>query len=191
MLSRFRAYIILSFFSLFLLACAGEEAPPPQPKAPAKPPEAKVEAKKVEEAAPEAEIPFTYDPKGKPEPFKPFVEIPPPETAVRRPPLGPPSAPKAPVARARRAPTVPPSPLQKFEIDQLKLVGIVWQVDEGRDLIEDPGGRGYIVGPGTPMGLKNGIIIKIEPDKVIIEEEEEDVEGRVSKKEVVMRLGGK
>ena len=197
MRNRFMGYIIILLLSLFMVSCAGEEAKPP---APTKPPEAKV--KKTEETPPElrkaeAEPPFSYDPRGKPEPFKPFVEIMPPKppapppVMARRPSPKQPGVPKAPVARAQRVPTGPPSPLQKFEINQLKLVGIIWQVDGGRALIEDPAGKGYIVGPGTPMGLKNGIITKIEPDRVIVEEEEEDAEGKVNRREVVLRLGGK
>ncbi len=48
------------------------------------------------------------------------------------------------------------SPLERFELGQLKVVGIVWDIKEPRAMIEDTAGFGYIVKVGTPIGSGEG-----------------------------------
>jgi type IV pilus assembly protein PilP len=104
----------------------------------------------------DAEASYFYDPAGKRDPFmSPFYT--PPEDIV---------------------PEEAKTPLQRFDLGQLKLVGIIWEADEPKALIEDGGGLGYIVTRGTFIGSKGGIVRAIEPRRIVVEEYETDFAGK-------------
>ncbi len=69
------------------------------------------------------------------------------------------------------------TPLEQIDLAQLKLTAIV-QTTAGRQaMVEEVTGKGYVVRPGDYIGLKSGIIIAIEADRLVIEEIEEDLMG--------------
>jgi Tfp pilus assembly protein PilP len=80
----------------------------------------------------------------------------------------------------------PKTPLQRFDLGQLKLVGVIWETDEPKALVEDSGGLGYIIMRGTLIGSRGGVVKMIEPKRVIIEEYETDFFGKrqIQKKEL-------
>jgi len=80
------------------------------------------------------------------------------------------------------------SPLERFELGQLKIVGIIWDLKEPRALIEDTAGLGYVVKVGTPMGSNDGTVKVIRRNEVIVEEFYEDARGEKRKRDVSMRL---
>jgi type IV pilus assembly protein PilP len=82
----------------------------------------------------------------------------------------------------------PKTPLQRFDIGQLKLVGVIWETEEPRALIEDSGGLGYIVTRGTLIGPKGGVIKTIEPKRITIEEYQTDFFGKRQAQERELRL---
>lgn len=82
----------------------------------------------------------------------------------------------------------PKTPLQRFDIGQLKLVGVIWKSEEPVALIEDSGGLGYIVTRGTLIGSKGGIIKTIEQKRIVIEEYQTDFFGKRQVQERELRL---
>ena len=80
------------------------------------------------------------------------------------------------------------SPLERFELGQLKIVGIIWDLKEPRALIEDTAGLGYIVKVGTPIGSNDGTVKAIGRSEVTVEEFYEDASGAKKKRDVSMRL---
>jgi hypothetical protein len=81
------------------------------------------------------------------------------------------------------------TPLQTYQLGQLKLVGVVAQPSAGyRAMVEDSAGLGYIITTGTPIGSSGGVVRSIEPRRVVIEESTRDFYGEVKPKEVVMEL---
>jgi type IV pilus assembly protein PilP len=82
----------------------------------------------------------------------------------------------------------PKTPLQRFDIGQLKLVGVIWEAEEPRALIEDSGGLGYIITRGTLIGSKGGIVKTIEPKRITIEEYQTDFFGKRQAQERELRL---
>jgi type IV pilus assembly protein PilP len=80
------------------------------------------------------------------------------------------------------------SPLERFELGQLKLVGIIWNIKNPTALVEDTSGLGYTVKAGTPIGSNDGKVKLIGPDALLIEEEYIDLYGTKKKREVSMRL---
>jgi type IV pilus assembly protein PilP len=80
------------------------------------------------------------------------------------------------------------SPLERYDLGQLKLVGVVWHVKEPNAMIEDSVGLGYIIKVGTPIGTNEGKVKAIKPNEVIVEEAYVDLFGAKKKRDVSMKL---
>ena len=137
--------------------------PPPGPA-----PQAASAASVPGSPAKQQEPAYVYDPSGKRDPFRPFI-------AMR--------APVMPVDE-----NVPLTPLQKFDLSQLKLVAILMEKDQGKAMLEDSQGKGYIVTEGAYVGNRFGKVSRIEKDRVVIEERYKDYLGAVRSKETVLQL---
>lgn len=124
---------------------------------------AKVGEKKEPEKKEEAE--YSYNPAGKPDPFKPFVQ-----------------------SASRGSRTAPATPLQKFDVSQLKLVAIITTSDGNIALVEDATGKGYFLKKGTWIGKNDGKVTKILKDTVIIQEVYQDIFGQTKTNEISLFL---
>jgi len=120
-----------------------------------------------EPSAISSELSYVYDPAGKRDPFLPAMGV---------------SLAKSACAEE------PQTPLQSYEVGQLKLVGVIWNLEEPRALVEDGGGMGYIITRGTPIGSSCGAVKRIEPGQVVVEEYYYDFYGERQAREVVMEL---
>jgi len=80
------------------------------------------------------------------------------------------------------------SPLERYELGQLKLVAIVWDIKEAKAMVEDAIGLGYVVKIGTLIGPNEGKVKAIKPTEVVIEEHVTDFYGARKSQEVSMRL---
>jgi Tfp pilus assembly protein PilP len=89
---------------------------------------------------------------------------------------------------AKPDPVKPLTPLQRYEIGQLKLVGIISRVEPPRAMVEDSSGLGFILTPGTPIGRNGGIVTDIRERGVVVEEWHTDIIGERHRKEIVMVL---
>jgi len=155
-----------------MTGCGGGSSPsslPQKEKSPVaekkKPEPVKVAEKKESEKKEEGD--YTYNPVGKPDPFKPFIQI---------------------ASAKEYSKNVPVTPLQKYEISQLKLVAIIVTAEGNVALVEDSEGKGYFLKKGTEIGKNDGKVKRILKDKVIIEEEYEDIEGRKKMNEISLFL---
>ncbi len=95
---------------------------------------------------------YVFTRAGKIDPFKPFIEL----LAIK-------DAPR---------PELPKEPLQKFNLSQLKVVGIIESADvteSSRALVQDPSEKGYIIAVGTKIG-PTGEVIEITPTEVRVRE---------------------
>jgi type IV pilus assembly protein PilP len=79
-------------------------------------------------------------------------------------------------------------PLQKFQLAQLKLIGVVVGIPYPKAMFEDPAGKAWIVGPGTHIGKNFGKIKKITNESVVVMEEYHDASGGLTLNEVVVKL---
>jgi Tfp pilus assembly protein PilP len=125
--------------------------------------EEKVAEKVTEE---EREPLYTYNPTGKRDPFKPFITL----------------GPKKPIATARL------TPLQRYEVSELRLVGILRGPAGYRALVEDASGKGFIITKGTLIGRGNGRVKEIHDNRVIIEETYKDIFGQVKRRKISVPL---
>lgn len=113
---------------------------------------------------------FSYNPIGKIDPFEPLVK-------------------EEPVAASRAMKKkkikrrIPRTPLEKVDLSQLKLTGIIRAPSGNKAMVEEATGKGYIITKGTYIGIYSGRVIKILNDRVIVKEEIEDGFGSVTIKE--------
>ena len=106
------------------------------------------------------------------------------EAAGKRDPFRPLSMLRAPQPRK----VEPLTPLQRYELAQLKLVGIIQNIEPPRAMVEDSAGLGFILTPGTPIGRNGGVVAEIRDREVVVEEWHTDVIGERHRAEIVMGL---
>lgn len=138
------------------------------PKAPPKVTPRKKGSSPLPQAAQEVERDYVYDPTGKRDPFQPFIAM------------------QTPVMPDEEE--IPVTPLQKYDLSQLKLVAILVGTGEGRAMVEDSEGKGYIIHKGVYVGRNFGKVKAVLKDRVVIEERYKDYMGKVKSKEIVLRL---
>jgi len=78
--------------------------------------------------------------------------------------------------------------LQAYDVRQLKLVAVLWDMTPPRALVQDAAGMGFIIGPGTPIGRKDGVVAVIEPGRVVVEERTVDFHNNVNITREVMEI---
>jgi type IV pilus assembly protein PilP len=129
-------------------------------------------------AAPAAElleeVGYFYDSEGKIDPFVPLIK----EEPVVRPGKMKPKKNKDHI----------PGPLEKIELSQLNLVGVIRTAKGSQALLEEASGKGYIVNSGTYIGIHGGKIIEIKKDRILVEEEFEDITGKNSVRHRELKL---
>ncbi len=79
-------------------------------------------------------------------------------------------------------------PLQKYELEQLKLVAVMWGMNGSFAMLEAPDGKGYSVKKGDLIGTRDGKVKRIDKDQVVIEERFTDVGGELSTSEFIIKL---
>lgn len=145
--------------------------PPPAAKAAPSPPAAEV---KVE---PPSLVTYVYNPQGKPDPFKPLI--------VERPEV--PRSKKVP-EKAIEEVSSKATPLERMELNQLKLVALIWNIQEPRAMVEDGTGKGYILAQGTPLGKNKGRVSQITASGVVVLEQYETSTGKLGTRAVTLKL---
>jgi type IV pilus assembly protein PilP len=121
------------------------------------------------------EIASTYNPEGRIDPFEPlFKEEPEP--------------PQVELSDGTRKRRTPQTPLERVALSQIKLSAIMRSSAGNRALVEDATGKGYVIKKGTFIGLNAGQVIQIEKDRVIIEEEIENLMGELVVQNIELKL---
>ena len=172
-------YLIVLAFAFGLLGgaagCSKEEQAPQQvvkktvSKEQAKP----AEGAKPSEAQPSKPSVVLYTSAGKRDPFMPFLKVEPKEI---------------------RAGLDKVPPLQRYDLGELKFVGVIWGPRGAYALVEDAEGKGYTVTVGTKIGRGGGTVLQIRDGEMLVKEEFRDNTGAVTVRRVSMKLqsaGGK
>ena len=114
-----------------------------------------------------------YNPKGKIDPFVSlFQEKPAPMMIVTQ----------------KRKKRVRRTPLERIDLGQLKLTGIILRSAGNKAMVEEATGRGYVVIKGTSIGKNWGKVTKILKDRIIIEEEGKNLLGKVTLEKKEMKI---
>ena len=135
---------------------------------------AAIPAAQAEDAAPPAAVQPAQETDGQP------PQAPPYNPAGRRDPFRPFTLDIRPEVRTQW------TPLQRYELGQLSVVGTVWELSPPRAMVEDSVGMGYIVTVGTPIGRNGGVVTAIEPQRVVVEERVLDFYGKEQINRIVM-----
>ncbi len=85
-------------------------------------------------------------------------------------------------------PIVPRTPLQRYELDQLKLVAVIWGIANPTAMVEAPDGKGYSIKKGDLIGSRGGRVKRIEKDKIVVEERFTEDGGEVITSEFIISL---
>ena len=170
-LTRLILFLLVTVhFSLITVftGCQQEGAPPKPPAAEVKKEATKSEvapvageAKKEEKAPPKAD-----EVKPQRNPFKTFIV-----KSTDRPPV-----------------VTPKTPLQRYELEHLKLVAIMWGINSPVAMVETPDGKGYSIKKGYLIGNREGRVKRIEKDRVIVEERFTEAGGEVVTNEFEIKL---
>jgi type IV pilus assembly protein PilP len=108
---------------------------------------------------------YSYDPKSRRDPFQSLTKM---------------------IKTASLQSQMPP--LQRVQISDMKLLGIMWGGYGYFGLIQTPDGKGYTVKEGMLLGTNNGVIKTISDKAIIVSEPTIDIAGRKSTKEVEILL---
>ena len=158
---------LLSFISFLFLTNVHAQDPNPQ-AAPAA----------VPATAPDVQgflEPFVYDPRGRRDPFKPYGGI-----QMEGAPTTTPATPVEPLAEGK--------PLQSFDLDQFRLVAVMWDVNMPKAMFMDPRAQIHIVGRDERIGRKNGYIAAIREGEVVVVEQIKNDDNQTSYSTKVLRI---
>lgn len=115
-----------------------------------------------------------YSRKGRMDPFEPFLYRPEPEVTQTE--------------QEQLQIRAPQTPLERMDLAQLRLTGIMRAPGRIQALVEEASGKGYVIGEGTYIGNKGGHVSKILPDRVIVEEKYLDIYGKIAVREKELKL---
>ncbi len=98
---------------------------------------------------------YSYDPTGRRDPFRPYGQS---QTAA------------APEVRTNDESAKPGDPLQQFDVTQLKVVGIMWEIRNPKAMVKDPNGKLYMIQRQTRIGRNNGFVAIIREGEIVVVE---------------------
>jgi len=115
-----------------------------------------------------------YTREGRVDPFEPFLRV--PDAQVSN------------VEQEKLKIRPPQTPLERYDLSQLKLTGVIQAPGKVRALVQETSGKGYIVSEGTYIGNKGGQVTKILNDRIVVEEKYLDILGNVASKDIEVKL---
>ena len=160
-MTRWYLCLICGVFILAgLVGCSEEPSQPPQKQtaAVATPPAKKLPAPDVKQQEAPKKAEFTYVSEGRRDPFVPLSKI-------RRP--------------LDDAPTEPATPLQSYDLNQFRLVGLIIGKGAAKAMVMAPDGKSYVLAKGVKIGKNHGVVIDINGGAVVIKEKYYDFSGNV------------
>lgn len=79
-------------------------------------------------------------------------------------------------------------PIQSFDTERFRVVGIIVGIKHRQALVVDPNGKGYVVREGMQIGSNSGVITKITPSAVEVVEKIRDDNGKIHKRSIKLTL---
>jgi type IV pilus assembly protein PilP len=159
---------IFIVFSLIGIGCK-DKAPAGKKPAAKKPSAATAAAPAAvgqkEAAKVETEI-YVYDPRGRRDPFVSLIQVAKP--------------------KAQRKPGA--SPIENYDVDEIKLIAIASDSKQFYALITLPDKKSYTIRKGMTLGLNNGKVKEITKDSVLIQEQVKDYKGQYKTKDTTLKL---
>ena len=169
-----RILAMLVVLMLPFSACSKEKPKPAvqkqaqqvQPAAPVKTEEAaqqKVEEKKVEAEA------YTYDPKGRRDPFLSIIEASKKEREVEK-----------------KKKSLKPS--EAYDVPDIKVIAIARDRNRYYAMVQLPDKKYFTIREGMSLGLYSGKVVRIDARGVVVREYIKDYKGEIQPKDTILRL---
>lgn len=170
----------LLWLAFFTIAGCSEPRTAPSPAVPAQPAPAAAQAVAPAQQAPAAPSPaaapapttaeqsppgYSYIPGRRPDPFMPLI-----------------------IKEEKKAPKAGLPPLERHAITEFKFTGVVWGGFGYNAMLEGPDGKGYFIRVGTRVGQNGGVVKKIGPSSLVIEETYKTFAGETRRREIVVEL---
>ncbi|GAB6095792.1 hypothetical protein JCM14469_20450 [Desulfatiferula olefinivorans] len=119
-----------------------------------------------------------YNPEGRVDPFEPLFQARQEKTSVG-------SLKSQTIRDARRGKL---TPLEKLDISQLTLTAIIQGRQRNVAMVQESTGKGHVIKNGTYLGINSGRVVEITKNTVVIEEEVEDLLGKIIVRKREMKL---
>jgi len=118
-----------------------------------------------------------YKPEGKINPFEnPFKESAPQETVQQQ------------MEDANKPERIRQTPLERIDLSQLSLVGVIKFSSGYQAIVEEQSGKGYVIKEGTYIGTDYGQVTEIQDDRIIIQEKVKDLMGKYQDRKSHLKL---
>jgi type IV pilus assembly protein PilP len=167
---RNKSVVLVTLSLLLGLAASGCSGSNQVPVTAPKPIAAKPVQKPVSLATPtdvgeKAPAAYSYNPQGRRDPFASII-----------------------VKEEKQAKMGDRPPLERFNISEFKLTGVVWGGLGYNAMVEGPDGKGYFIHVGTVIGMNKGVVKKIMQNRMVIEEKFKNFSGETERREIVIEL---
>ena len=108
---------------------------------------------------------YSYNPEGRRDPFAPII-----------------------VKQEVTAKLSDRPPLERYNLYEFKMMGVIWGGFGYNAMLEGPDGKGYFVRVGTVIGPNKGVVKKITQSSIVVEEKFKSISGAPDHKETVIEL---
>jgi len=172
---------VISCVSLGSVGCS-KGAPTGAPAQTASSPPTTVAAKAKKATVPEiaaegtVEVEYAYRAEGRRDPFESLIKG---TEIVTAPPKA--EGPFVAVVEAGKF-----SPLERYDLEELRLVGVIDAGASYRGLVEVADGKSYFLGSGTRVGRNGGVVSRVLEDRVVITETYRNPLGETRTKDVYL-----
>jgi len=159
------------FFFLSLLGCDNKQdvAQPPPDKEKKSVTKKTVTVKPAETQEPESPPEYVYNPEGSRDPFEPVI----------------------PQVRQIKGDVIPLTPLQKYDLNQFRIIGIILGKGGPVAMVVAPDNKSYVLKTGVKIGRNDGVVVGIESNSVVVEETYYDMSGVEQKTVQKIQLPGR
>lgn len=107
-----------------------------------------------------------YKPEGKIDPFENPFKVSAPQETVQQ-------------AEDKNKPErVRQTPLERIDLSQLTLVGVIKFTSGYQAIVEEQSGKGYVIKKGTYIGTNYGQVADIQDDRIVVQEKVKDLLGK-------------
>lgn len=83
---------------------------------------------------------------------------------------------------------IPKTDLENFQVENIRMVGMLSGPTNKRAMVLAPNGKTYLVADGTKIGIRSGVVTKINPDSIEVKEKIVNVLGQEEEINTVLHL---
>lgn len=80
------------------------------------------------------------------------------------------------------------TPLETYELAQLTLVGVIFNIASPKALVRAPNGEEFVATLNTAIGKRGGRVVAVLSDQIVIEEKFYDFRGELTEERYVLKL---